>query len=393
MGLRSGSMESKRPGNSEQDGERGGMHAPGDGRLPAHPEREHGRFIAELLRFRCFELADLCATHLLAEHAEIAGRYRPQPHQKWKDQFAGRIGDLAAALSVSSAETFSLQVEWSAVAFAARQVPLHDLVLSLQALAQTLSRELPPEDRAVVDSYINYAFDRLATQRGSPPTELSVRTKQGRLAAQYLLHLLEGDRGGATRLILDALVVEVDIYGVYLDVLIPAQRELGRMWHTGELSIAEEHFATETTKRVMSQVMCAAPKQTPNGKAVLLAAVEGNTHDLGIRVVGDFFELAGWRVVELGANMPVSDLLAAALDFRADVLAISATMPNQLTAVEDSITLIREELGPLNLAPKVIVGGPAFNACPDLWKSIGADGYATDAHGAVQLAGRLVGLI
>lgn len=352
-------------------------------------DHEHARFIADMIRFRNAELAELAANRLLRDHPEVASRYRPQPLQKWKEKLEGRLSDLAAAVAAASPEVFAVQTDWARIAFAARKVPVSDLLLSLRALASTLEHELPHEDRGVITSYITFALSRITSHNVQPPSSLSIHSPQGRLAAEYLLAILEGDRNSASDILLSAVKSGLSVTSAYTNVLVPAQRELGRMWHIGEISVAEEHFATATTRRVMCQLMSATNRAASNGKCVLVAAVEGNAHDLGIRVVGDFFELAGWRVIELGANVPMADLATAAMDFGADVVAISATIPNQLTTVEDTIRLIRAELTPLGLSPKVIVGGAAFFSCPELWSQIGADGYSADAAHAVELAEKL----
>ena len=80
-------------------------------------------------------------------------------------------------------------------------------------------------------------------------------TAEGRLASEYLLAVLEGDRRRASHVILDTVDGGRAIRDVYLQVLLPAQREVGRMWLVGEVNVAEEHFASATTKMVMSPTM------------------------------------------------------------------------------------------------------------------------------------------
>jgi methanogenic corrinoid protein MtbC1 len=77
----------------------------------------------------------------------------------------------------------------------------------------------------------------------------------------------------------------------------------------------------------------------------------------------------------------------AASHFNADLFVLSATLTTQLAALEAMIHLLRHDGG-----PKVLIGGRALAAAPDLWKRLGADGYAADAAGAVEVGARLVGL-
>lgn len=363
---------------------------------PTHhptPDAENARFVADLIRVRASDIADIAAASLLKSHPHIASHFRPQPHYKWREQLEGRLHDLASAVAAEAPEIFAAQVEWSRVAFHAREVPTTHLINSLTVLHTTLATELPQEDRSLIHHYFHSALARISGQTIPPPTTLSVKTRAGKLAAQYLVAILEGDRARATRAVLDAVnhpdsAHKISIHDAYLEVLVPAQRELGRMWHVGELSIAEEHFATITTRRMMAQLVASATHAPPNGYTLLAAAVEGNTHDLGVTILADFFELAGWRVIELGASIPVAEFASAAADFLVDVVAISATIPSQLTTVADTIAAIKDVLGAD--APRIIVGGQAFGSCPDLWKSMGADGYCNSASEAVTLAHTLL---
>jgi methanogenic corrinoid protein MtbC1 len=161
----------------------------------------------------------------------------------------------------------------------------------------------------------------------------------------------------------------------------------------GEVNVAEEHFSTATTLMVMSQILPMAQAKPANGKVMLAASVEENTHDLGLRMVADFFEFAGWRVVYLGASVPAEDLATGVRDFQADLVAISAALPVHLRAVEDTIAVLRatcERSSRTGRPVKIIVGGNAFRDVPEAWRLFGADGYARNAVEAVELGNGLV---
>jgi methanogenic corrinoid protein MtbC1 len=180
----------------------------------------------------------------------------------------------------------------------------------------------------------------------------------------------------------------VTIREAYEQVFEPVQRELGRMWHVNDLTVAEEHFATATTTLVMSQLYARLPRKPRHGKTALTAGIEGNTHDLGTRVVSDYLEMEGWRVVFLGANVPSSDLVECAQRFKADIVCLSAYMPAHLRTLADTIALLRSQ----NTTAKVLVGGPIFYHSPELWKDVGADACALTARAAVDQAKTLASL-
>jgi methanogenic corrinoid protein MtbC1 len=173
-------------------------------------------------------------------------------------------------------------------------------------------------------------------------------------------------------------------------VLGPVQQELGRLWHMNDLTVAEEHFATATTAMVISQLYPHLPRKQSNGKVVVAASVQGNQHDLGVRMVCDYFEMEGWRAIYLGANVPGHDLALAVEHFGCDLLCLSAYMPTQIRAVEDTIETTRGH--DTGRRCKILVGGPAFLGADVLWREIGADGFAQSAQDAVNVGARLVGL-
>lgn len=353
-------------------------------------DSEQSRFAADLLRARVSELAETAARMLVEDHPPIAARYAPDPYSKWREHMGGRLSDLASAICLNAPEIFGTQVAWTRQAFVARGVPTHDLSTSLDVLEAVLVRELPEPDLIAARACFAAARAALAQGADVPPATLSVATREGRLAAEYLVAILEGDRRTASRLIMDAVRKGMSIRTVYLEVLLPVQREVGRMWHINELSVAEEHFATSTTRAVMAQLMAEAPVAASNQCVILLAAVEGNTHDLGVRAVADFFEIAGWRVIELGANVPASDLVRAAIDYSVDIVAISAAMPSQIGTIEATIAMLRAQLG--ESCPPVIVGGAAFCSCEEVWQKVGAAAFTNDIDEAIAIAGRLVHL-
>ena len=166
-----------------------------------------------------------------------------------------------------------------------------------------------------------------------------------------------------------------------------AQREVGRMWHQAEVNIAEEHVVTSTTERAMAVLAYKAEKQTSNGLTLVSAAVAGNAHDIGIRVVSDFFEFAGWRAVCLGADLPAIDIAQAVKFFDTSLVLLSAALSTQIKAVRETVQAVRE----LDSQCKIMVGGTALQDAPDIWRQLGADAYAWSPAEAVNTANQLIG--
>ena len=116
----------------------------------------------------------------------------------------------------------------------------------------------------------------------------------------------------------------------------------------------------------------------------MATCASGEQHELGMRMVADIFQLEGWNTHFLGANVPKAGVIRMLVDVRADVLALSTTLTSNLPRVADLIAAVRSQ--PELAAIKVIVGGLAFRAAPELWRTVNADGYAADTMSALSLA-------
>ena len=201
--------------------------------------------------------------------------------------------------------------------------------------------------------------------------------------ADYLAAIVAGDRHRAMAAVESARAAGLGLRETYLEVLQPAQREVGRLWSAGTVTVAQEHLATAITQSVMSHlasdVFAAAPG---NGPSLVAACVGPERHELGLRMLSDLLELEGWTTTYLGATVPGSDLVRMVESRAPAVVALSVTLPPHLLALRDVVDRLRAGPRP----PLVMVGGSAFlGGDTDLPKKIGADLTASDAGGAVDL--------
>jgi MerR family transcriptional regulator, light-induced transcriptional regulator len=308
----------------------------------------------------------------------------------WQNILTARLEELAVAVSAGRPECFVEQVRWTRTALEARGVPPHLLRAKLEALRRVLVEQIPAELAPPAMACIDCALAEFGGEPAGLTQRLMAKTPEERLAAKYLVAILEGDRREASRLILEAADEGRSVSDLYLSVLQPAQEELGRMWLLGEINVAEEHFATATTRLIMAQLHGREACRTAHGKTLVAAAVAGNQHDLGIQMVADMFETAGWRVIQLGANVPAEDLAQAVEFYQADLVAIAISLAAQWPALGDAISAVRASQR--GTAVKILVGGCAVAGIAELAKSRGADGFAANALEAVAQGNALVGL-
>ena len=209
------------------------------------------------------------------------------------------------------------------------------------------------------------------------------------LAREYLEALLHGERRQATQMILQSADAGTPIKDLYLNVFQPVQREIGRLWQLNRITVGQEHYCTAATQLVISRLYPRIFAGEKNGSTLVMSCVAGELHELGARMVADFFEMEGWETVFLGADTPIDGVLSAVQESAADVLGVSVTIPTNLDAARALIRSVREMDPP---APaRIMIGGNAVNTVPELWRQMAADATASDAQCAVENANRLVG--
>ena len=208
------------------------------------------------------------------------------------------------------------------------------------------------------------------------------------LAHQYFEALRRGERHLASQLVMAAVAAGTPVKEIYLNVFQPAQYEIGRLWQTNRISVAQEHYCTAATQLIMSQLYPHIFASAKHGRTLIATCVAGDLHEIGVRMVADFFEMAGWNTFYLGANTPHSSVVATIAERTADVLAISATIAYHVDAVQDLIRAVRQHPGTGRV--KILVGGYPFNRDPELWRKVGADGSALDAQQAIMLADQIM---
>ena len=345
----------------------------------------HGNLMAAaILTASDSAYAAYAANRLLESPFGIKEIFGDSAFTDWKDHYRQRIAELAAAIGEGEPNLFSAQIDWAQSAFQSRQVPIEVLRQSLICLSDVLFEELPESCRQEPVDYISLALESLETTSDGPE-ELKPDSKTSRMSLNYITMILEGDGQSAIELVVQALQEGMPVLAIYENVLLAAQQEVGRMWHLGDLSISEEHYVTATTIRAMGVLNYLSERQPKNGRTVVSAAVSGNIHDIGVRAVSDFFDLAGWRAVCLGGDTPAEDIAMAVGTFEADLLLVSAALTVQLKSVRDTIERIRQERD-----CKIMVGGMAFSGSPNIWRQMGADGFSTSISESIETGHRLV---
>lgn len=307
-----------------------------------------------------------------------------------RDLGAFHLEHLATALDHDEPALFHAYLGWAESMLAARGVEVDGLHHHLDVLIDELGHRVGPDTATAATRLATGAVSQRSEAAAADPSELPTTDPGVGPTARLLPRLLAGDGAGATDLALAALAGGLTLEGLYLDVLGPCLREIGRRWQIGRLSVAEEHLATATTQLVMARLYPQTLSAPHGGRQVVVACVGGELHEVGARMVADLFELAGWRSTFLGASTPTADVARTVADHRPDLLAVSASMPTHVTAVREVVDAVAAAGVAADVARvPIIVGGRPFLQAPGLWRRVGADGTARDAREAVRIGTEL----
>ena len=173
---------------------------------------------------------------------------------------------------------------------------------------------------------------------------------------------------------------------IFLHLLAPAARHLGYLWDEDMCDFTQVTIGLvrmqQITLRLGSEFQ-EKRKLAMDGMRALFAPVPGSQHTFGVLMVSEFFRREGWQVwMELGSSE--ATLLEAVKKDWFDVIGLSVGIDAHVESLTDSIRHIR--LSSANRNAKILIGGPLLALSPDLYKEVGADGAASDAASAVELA-------
>jgi methanogenic corrinoid protein MtbC1 len=321
----------------------------------------------------------------LETHPEWLLKYGDRARKFGLEDAQFHIDFLRGAVEAGSIQAFEDYCEWAAGLLKSRAIASHFLVENLTQIETALHSELSPEERTAIARIMaagRAACDRERARPAEPDTPLALTRDV------YLQSILIGARAGSVQIVEEAMRNGAGVFDIYVQVFQESLYEVGRLWAAGKISVSVEHRATAITQLVMAGIYSRAVPVRPTTpqRQSIVTGVAGELHQIGANMVADVLENAGWNVEFLGTDAPHTGIVDAVLAQRSDLLCISATM---LFNVPNVARLIRD-LRARSPKLRVLIGGAAFRAKPDLWLDIGADGFAPNLNTAVETANRLV---
>ena len=203
------------------------------------------------------------------------------------------------------------------------------------------------------------------------------------LAETFLRQALAGELAAANQTILHADDVGMPLERIFGEVLQPALTELGRRWAENEVLVAQEKEVSELTREIVAELSLRHARSEPDGPVLVAACVEGERHELGLRMVCGLFREEGWLVHYLGADVAPRFLQEAVQLHRPAVVLLSAKLTPNLPAVKAALDVLTAGLSTEHPPPIVVGGRVAVEHAEELrgWGAI----PVTDEHPAAAI--------
>lgn len=334
---------------------------------------------------------DILPEDVMARHfalvPEFENKYDSRQLILCKKDISYNLNFIAQAIEMQSPILFDVYIKWLKTFLAHKNVSNLDTLRSLRCMEDILVEKLGDSSREIIKPFIDSAETILLGDSQEDESFISPLQADYINARKYLDIILSGDRKQAVDFILSIVSDHASIKNIYLNILQPVQREIGRLWQTSQITVAQEHYSTSITQLTISQLYPYIFSQSDKSKKLISTCVSGELHEIGLRMLSDIFELEGWNTWYLGANMPNKDIVNIIHEISPDIIAISVTMTYHLNQVKELIGSIKNS----GIKTPIMVGGYPFIYDKELWRHVGADATSVDAISALATANRLAG--
>mgnify|MGYP005889372735 FL=1 len=197
--------------------------------------------------------------------------------------------------------------------------------------------------------------------------------------------VLKGNKGSIIDEVKAALAAGAKPDEIINDHLIPAINEVGVLFDKQKYFLPQLISSANTMKMAIEYVEPMLEHKDAEQKATaVVATVEGDIHDIGKNLVVLMLKNYGYRVIDLGKDVPASLIVETAMKEHAEIIGLSALMTTTMMRMKDVVELAKEK----GCTSKIVIGGAAINE--SFADEIGADGYSKDAAECVKLVDRLL---
>ena len=209
-----------------------------------------------------------------------------------------------------------------------------------------------------------------------------------KLFEQIAEAVIDGATSQVVSLVNEAVSKEIPVGEILNDALIAGMNEVGALFKDGEMFVPE---VLVSAKALQAGIDIIRPALVEAGvKAagrIVTVTVEGDLHDIGIKLVGMMLEGAGFEVINIGVDIPAKEIIEKVKELKPNILGMSAMLTTTMANMKDVVEMLKEE-GLLD-EMKVMIGGAPTS--PMYAEKIGSH-YSADASEAVIIAKQLLGM-
>ena len=220
----------------------------------------------------------------------------------------------------------------------------------VRSMLADIERGYPPSQAAKL------ALARSRTHENRPGTEQPEDVAAGTadpgrldLLRTQLNEALRRYDGTRAQDLFDALLAEFTLNAVLRDVVLPCLSSIGDAWARGDMTVAEEHFASQ----LIRERLLALTRDWDRGRGprAILACPSGERHDIGLICFGIVLSRNGWRVTFLGPDTPIGALIAAVSVLEPDLIILSASVEKWFVSITSPLRALASE-------HEVVIAGP-----------------------------------
>lgn len=230
------------------------------------------------------------------------------------------------------------------------------------------------------------AFSKQAANLAAPKKAATAKTTDLPVLAAIKQAVIDGEKDEISGLVERALQEGHDGNEITEKALTAAMNDIGVDFGAGRVFLPQVLLSAETMRAAFEKLKELIPAAATADKGtVVIATVKGDVHDLGKNITGALLANSGFRLIDLGKDVPSEDIVRAAIENDADIVGLCALMTTTMTQIDKVIADLHEA----GCRAKVMVGGAAVTQ--DYATSAGADAYASDGVKAVKIAKKIVG--
>ena len=178
-----------------------------------------------------------------------------------------------------------------------------------------------------------------------------------------------------------------DAHCLIKDFMIPAMNKVGKSFENGEIYVPQMLMSARAMKGTISLLkpFICSESGIYKGK-IVIGTVKGDLHDLGKNLIATMLEGAGFKIINLGVDVGIDKFMSSVEKEKPDIIALSTLLTTTICQMENIVRNINKEDPEKKIM--IMVGGSPITL--KIANELGADGYSSNANGAVKLAEQLL---